>query len=134
MNQLSWLLYVGNVAGNLGMALFFIGLVMLVASVANFGIYYSNRENYINNVKYLGRQEVLPKFMFKNIFGPFFAILTLLCWLIGTLCPSSETVYAIAASQMGEKALQSPVAIRATKALEIWLDKQISSTAEPASK
>ena len=59
-------------------------------------------------------------------------------WLIGSIAvflstalasafiPSKETVYAIAASEMGEEVLNSGVGTRATKALEVWLDKQIT--------
>jgi len=45
----------------------------------------------------------------------FFAVIT----------PSRNTVYAIAASELGEEVLKSPVATKAGQALEAWLDAQI---------
>lgn len=39
--------------------------------------------------------------------------------------PSRDTFYAIAASEMGEQALKTPIATKAGKALEKWLDEQI---------
>lgn len=47
------------------------------------------------------------------------------------LLPGRDTVYAIAASEMGEQALKTPLAGKAEKALEAWLDHQIA-TNEPA--
>jgi len=46
--------------------------------------------------------------------------------LIALPIPSKETVYAIAASEMGERALNTPTADKAVKALNAWLDKQIA--------
>lgn len=40
--------------------------------------------------------------------------------------PSKDTIYAIAASEMGERALASPTGDRAVKALNAWLDRQIA--------
>lgn len=47
------------------------------------------------------------------------------------VCPTSSTVYAIAASEMGEEVITSPTAGKAAKALDAWLDKQISDLKEP---
>ena len=44
------------------------------------------------------------------------------------LIPSSRTMYAIAASEIGEDALQSKTGGRAVQALDAWLDKQIKET------
>ena len=43
--------------------------------------------------------------------------------------PSRETVYAIAASEMTEQALKTPVATKAMKAVEKWIDKQLAGEA-----
>lgn len=44
--------------------------------------------------------------------------------LTGAVLPSRDTMYAIAASQVGEQALKTPLAEKAEKALEAWLNKQ----------
>ena len=55
--------------------------------------------------------------------------------LVSCLFPSKDTMYAIAASEVGEEVLNSGVGTRATKALEAWLDKQIDEqTKEPTSE
>jgi hypothetical protein len=48
------------------------------------------------------------------------------CALIATVIPSKDTIYAIAASEMGERALQTPTADKAVQALNAWLDRQIA--------
>ncbi|OYU50870.1 MAG: hypothetical protein CFE27_14710 [Alphaproteobacteria bacterium PA1] len=40
--------------------------------------------------------------------------------------PSRETVYAIAASEMTEQALKTPVASKAMQAVEKWIDRQLA--------
>lgn len=45
--------------------------------------------------------------------------------LLLVFIPSSKTIYAIAASEMGEEVLASPTADKAHKALDAWLDDQI---------
>jgi predicted branched-subunit amino acid permease len=107
LNQLSWLLYIGNVVGNLGPLFFTLGLgclllaaLMVISSVENF------------------TKSSLLKALFPTAIAVVF-------WFMAALCPSQETVYAIAASQMGEQALKTPMASKAGQALEAWLDKQI---------
>lgn len=46
--------------------------------------------------------------------------------------PSKDTVYAIAASEMGESVLKSETGSLATQALNAWLKKQITPTAPAA--
>lgn len=47
---------------------------------------------------------------------------------INTVLPTKETMYAIAASEMGEKVMHTQTFNKATQALNAWLDKQISPT------
>jgi hypothetical protein len=54
------------------------------------------------------------------------ALAFFLSGVISCCLPSQTTMYAIAASQMGEQALKTPLAGKAGKALEAWLDKQIN--------
>jgi len=46
------------------------------------------------------------------------------------LIPSRETIYAIAASEVGEDVLQSKTGGKAVQALDAWLDKQIKETGQ----
>lgn len=57
-------------------------------------------------------------------------IVGMLFWVGAVALPSRETVLAIAASEMGERALQTPTATKAFKALDAWLDKQIAPATE----
>ena len=49
----------------------------------------------------------------------------LACAVIATILPGRDTIYAIAASEMGEKALSTQTGGKAVKALNVWLDRQI---------
>lgn len=126
LNPLSQLLYWGNVAGNMGGFLVFAGIVLaicaVVATCAFFGM--------LEGEKDARRQEqkVVQASPFAFCFMMLFVLLALASWAAAAFCPSSTTVYAIAASQMGEQALKSPVATKAGVALEAWLDKQIATT------
>lgn len=45
---------------------------------------------------------------------------------INVVFPSAPTLYAIAASEMGEEVIKPPTATKAVKALDAWLDQQIA--------
>lgn len=115
MNQLSWLLYWGNVAGNLGSFLVFAG-ILIVAIAVVFVIFGVSLLSDSSGKE--GKSCIVA--------GSIVAFLALVSWSGAVFCPSQETVYAIAASQMGEQALKSPIASKATQALTAWLDKQIA--------
>jgi predicted permease len=51
-------------------------------------------------------------------------------FVIGGALPSQETVYAIAASELGETALKSETGNKAVEALNAWLDRQIGGVEE----
>lgn len=52
--------------------------------------------------------------------------LPLLSIFLACLIPSQITIYAIAASEMGESVANTPAAAKAMKALDVWLDRQIA--------
>lgn len=118
MNQLSWLLYIGNVLGNLGSVFVFISLgfiiLCIIAAIA-LCVQLETYSSYNNDPK-----PTLHKSVYLMIPAVF------VCWLLAALCPSQDTVYAIAASQVGEQALKTPLAQKAEKAINVWLDNQIS--------
>lgn len=110
MNQLSWLLYWGNVAGNLGQLFGISGVILLFAGCGVVLFASSSYESL--NLKWA----ILP------------FCLSFILWFGAALMPNQTTVYAIAASQMGEQALKSPIVGKAGQALTAWLDKQIATT------
>lgn len=133
MNQLSQLLYLANVVGNLGGLFIFFGILLAVGAatcvIAFFGIADSSEWTYIRDpveqtkVKE-SRVKSARSFFNKAIV---MGILALVLWTLAAFVPSKETVYAIAASEMGEELMKTPTATKAVKALDAWLDEQIAN-------
>ena len=118
MNSLSWMIYLADVCES---TRFLAGLVSIVGAgaVAVAAIHWKWRIDF-DGVE----EERAAKKTFlstaKFIVLPF-SVAALL--LVAT--PSKDTVYAIAASEMGEQVLKTPEANKARQALNAWLDKQI---------
>lgn len=110
MNSLSWLLYLADMASSLNtISVVVIGICLCIAFIWFFATE--------------GEQaKTAGKFM----------IAALIAAVIAALLPSKETVYAIAASEMGEELLKTPTSAKATKALDAWLDKQIAENIKQA--
>lgn len=113
MNSLSWMLYWAGVANNLQ------GLFMAFAMISGFGTIAC----WIFGSGDYGNSSLLkwPKFTipFAIVFG-----------ILAALMPNQNTIYAIAASELGEEVLKSDTATKAQKALDAWLDKQIDQQPE----
>lgn len=45
--------------------------------------------------------------------------------VLSTMIPSKNTMYAIAASELGEQAMKSTIGQKSLKAVELWIDKQL---------
>lgn len=122
MNTLSWLIYLAGVADGISV-LCVISLIMCGLAALSAGL------TWLVNVDYCGDEDIADqakKFLFKI---PRAAIpIGLVCAFI----PSSNTIYAIAASEMGERALKSETGGKAVQALNAWLDRQIAG--EPKEK
>lgn len=112
MNSLSWLLYLADVASGLKAVLI---VVMVISLTIVFFWFFTTEESQKNS-------KTAAKFM----------IGALVAAVIAAFLPSRETVYAIAASEMGEELLKTPTAAKATKALDAWLDKQITENTNQA--
>lgn len=113
MNNLSWFLYLADVLSNVGFLFVCIGVIgMTIAAILVLCAVIVDEM----------RREAAIKFL-KWCVGVFCSCLALL--FLATLIPSKETMYAIAASELGEEALKTPTANKAIKALDAWLDKQI---------
>lgn len=121
MNSLSWMIYLADVVGTAkvmfglalgGAAAWFVFLQIAAAHAADFG----------------DDADIAPrrKLSFKAF--PFAIAFSVAIVLV----PSTSTIYAIAASEMGEKVINTPTAGKAIKALDAWLDRQIDG--EPAAK
>lgn len=131
MNQLSWLLYFGDVAGNIGVFCGWTGLVVLAVAIVNFIVYlctlgysldYENRW-----AKDIG--DTLKASKTCRVWAGWLTVLAFGIWFVGLFLPSQNTVYAIAASEMGGKLLNSETGNLADQALNAWLKRQINSPA-----
>ena len=147
MNSLSWLLYLAGVSGNFTALFGWVGLLIIIGGVGMFynsvafkadsqsdieprygmtedGAYFKQRK--------ADKESALQTSKSLGFWGKFCIITALVMWILGAALPSKETVYAIAASEMGEELLKTPTAAKATKALDAWLDKQIAENTKKA--
>lgn len=120
MNELSWLIYAADVAGSvkavavagsvaigIGCGLSaFVGLMICSSSWSD------------EDEKKTGRSF---RDAWKKWALGFSALVA-----IASLTPSQNTIYAIAASEMGERVITSETGGKAVKALNAWLDKQVA--------
>ena len=111
MNSLSWLIYFAGVTENLQYFLITAGILVLFIFGIAFVVMTVNRFDYDD-------PDHRP-LLFKWLWAPLMAI------FVACLCPSSTTLYAIVASEMGEELLNSSTGTKAQQALEAWLDRQI---------
>lgn len=135
MNQVSWLIYLSNICGNIGGLLVFVSIILSVVT----GIYFTIsivQEN--DGLSKYGAAEdnvkVIKEARKTRRFVPLLCVIIVLCWLVAAFTPSQETVLAIAASQVGEQVLHSPTGDLATKALNAWLQHQITLQSAPPPK
>lgn len=143
MNTLSWYLYLANVLPNIGTALGILAVPAFIAAASCIGcwLFATGTEvlgGYVGDsrcqrevlrtadqaTKDLKRLFVWP----ARIFSTVFVVFTIGC----ILSPTRETMYAIAASEVGEDVLNSPTGSKAVRALDAWLDRQIAPTAAAA--
>jgi hypothetical protein len=118
MNSLSWMIYLADVASGVGNALSFMGCVMVIGAlvVAFARTFDEYGDPHITRVNVNKRHIAAGAAIF----------------LVSMTIPAKETVYAIAASEIGERALTSPTGGKAVQALNAWLDKQMAG--EPDEK
>lgn len=118
MNSLSLFIYAAQVTG--AMREFFIigGAIGLIALCASQGV-----PRFYNTVEELSVHD--SRYWTPPTFRTKYVAMIAAAFVIGNLIPSRDTMYAIAASQMGEQIVKSEVASDATKALHQWIKKQI---------
>ena len=126
MNSLSWLIYLASVAGSIGGIAVFVMIASILCFLAG-AFVYLNADDYDDD--YRGRDDAKRRTwaarMMKQCVGAF-----VLASVIIIVVPGRSTVYAIAASEMGEELLNSETGSKAVKALDAWLDRQIADNKE----
>lgn len=122
MNELSWLLYLAELSESLATIFVIIGFVLLVATVFLGIMSFQYREEYHSSDDHNKSVRLRCR---RYAIG--FGIICFILLIFAAVLPSKNTVYAIAASEMGEHVLDSKTGSLATQALNSWLQKQITS-------
>lgn len=104
MNSLSWFLYLADVSPKFVVGVFLCSLFAFIVLFA-FGVY--------NTIEY--KKYTIWKYLGIPVIGFF----------IAAMIPSKETMYAIAASEIGETAVKSKLGQKISLVLENWLDTQL---------
>ena len=118
MNNLSWLLYLADVCDSFKgivtglLVLSCCGAVFLGVAILVLLVEESTEKGWA--IWRLTLKYVIGLFLFSSISM--------------VLIPQKSTVYAIAASEVGEKVIESPTAKKAVDALNRWLDQQKVNT------
>lgn len=125
MNSVSWFLYLADAMSSLSGVLVFFGV--LATLMVCLGVFMSllNTDSTSKD-----RQQRYADFNANGTrFIRGFVPWMILCFVVAAIIPAQKTMYAIAASQVGEQVVKSEavqgVANDAAKALQIWIKKQI---------
>lgn len=119
MNELSWLIYLAGVSGNIGGVMIAVAVVSGVVSAGCLVASGAIRIEAWDDEEKRKSTQVLAASK-KPI------VICVAASIMAALIPSSETVYAIAASEMGERVIKSETGGKAVEALNAWLDRQVS--------
>lgn len=136
MNELSWLLYFAGIAGPFALALnkvAIIGLVILGIVAATSGLTYlfNCDRSYLDNpedIEAKNRNKATALKVFKSL--PKWLAVPVLCFLLSGLIPPKNTLYLIAASEVGEEVVTSPTMQKAIDALNRILDNVAKTPAK----
>lgn len=121
MNDLSLFIYLADVAGDLDWffgLLFFISSTLLIFTVC-LGLFVADDLPFTEKDWKAWRKCML-----------FSSIITVTSFICGALTPEQDTVYAIAASEMGEEFIKTEEVGLARQALQNWLEDQIEEKTE----
>ena len=110
MNNLSWFLYAADFLQSVSILLTFICILSVISMCVFTGMSLSARSN----------EEEFP-YKLNYLWIPI-----LMLALITAAIPSKNTMYAIAASEMGEKAYSSKLGQKSMAAIEKWIDSQLT--------
>lgn len=120
MNSLSWFLYFADITPSIGAFFFAISCIGAI-TIGVQAIYTYNFNNHWKVVEEAVPPKPYPK---KRWY-----VLAVACGLIFTIIPSRNTMYAIAASELGQSAVESKLGTKAMQAIEAWIDSQIPKVA-----
>lgn len=128
MNNLSWLIYAADVSVGLSVILGISGFFATFSGAITLIWATFSGEPYIyrgeQREKRIAQHEATKATVKRR--SPRLIAAGLSAWILVAVIPSKETVYAIAASEMGEEVLKSQTAGKAMQALNAWLDRQIA--------
>ena|ERR1044072_2167488 len=144
MNNLSWILYWADAAPAVSRFIAILGFMIFVASLflgllgwtGFFGDEVKAKKsdeaggNVYDFDRYGYSLEMAPRF--RKLWP--ITLIAFLLWGGSFLVPSKDTFYMIAASEAGEQAIQTPEFTKVRGVLNKWLDDQIKSDEDPATK
>lgn len=115
MNALSWLIYLASVVSSIGVLAFTVAVLSVLVFLVGLMVVCANIYEGYESERNTG---------FKLLIGS--TRVFVICALLLVVLPGRDTIYAIAASEMGEELLNSETGSKAVKALDAWLDRQIA--------
>lgn len=134
MNQVSWLIYLADVSGNMGIFFGCLGAACILGGIAFF-VTACILISEVNRWTPGDQQQIaLKTFKSQRRNAVICACFAFLFWFGAALTPSTNTVLAIAASQFGEQMLHTKTANLSEQALNSWLQKQITKVEAPAAE
>lgn len=113
MNNLSWFLYFADVVGEINGA----GIIVIFGAIV-FSVLCFMRASVDDDF------DVVKPYLWRALST------VLVATVLVIFIPNKSTIYAIAASEMGEDAMQSKTGGKALRALNAWLDRQIEGEPE----
>lgn len=117
MNSLSWMIYLADVCSNIGFPAVMFSIVGTIAAVISTIVKRAAEDDESDDGK--------AAFRISSSVQKASIPIAVIAITLSVFVPSKDTVYAIAASEVGEDILKSPEASKARQALNAWLDKQI---------
>lgn len=121
MNSLSWMIYLADVADSVSNTLAIVTVASVIGCVSSIIGFAASHDR-------VWAEE--PKKSLRNA-ALWFGGMVIVARLLAAPIPTSATIYAIAASEMGEQVIKTPTGGKAIKALDAWLDRQIAGKPEP---
>jgi len=106
MGSVVWLMYLADVATSISTVLC-VGAIITLFTVGGYKL-----------------ASFIEEFDAKPVRA--YVIACVVAFVVASLIPSKETIYAAAAVTAGEKALNTPTGDKAVRALNAWLDRQIA--------
>jgi hypothetical protein len=125
MNSVSWFLYLADAMSSLSGVIVFFGVMATLLTCLGIFMTLLNTDSSNTDRKQRYADYNANGARFIRSFSPWMV----LCFVVAAIIPAQKTMYAIAASQVGEQVVKSEavqgVANDAAKALQIWIKKQI---------